>query len=298
MNSPKRAAEGRISGGEIQPPFNLKIKSSKKLKTMKKDSSIRVMSSDDEKTHEKNLDLSNLLPVYPDAKKVEDLTESDVSSDEHQDNVGEGIDVLSMNRVMKRQATLCPVHSLINNVATQTHHTGPIGLMGPGVTNSEYSGLPPEIQRIESVFSKQPIYSFSYNKDGKIQESGPLPLDTHGKPLSSDRFDQDSEFLKSVKLDKKLLSKGGKIRRGTVFGKKLEQKVDNLNLNMNMNKKVSSIKVGSSSTAKKRLSVSPVKQETIQNSLKSELRQKDQQQSMLGHSFVAKQPVSFFDVDL
>ena len=76
------------------------------------------MSSDDEKTHEKNLDLSNLLPVYPDAKKVEDLTESDVSSDEHQDNVGEGIDVLSMNRVMKRQATLCPVHSLINNVAT------------------------------------------------------------------------------------------------------------------------------------------------------------------------------------
>ena len=92
-----------------------------------------------------------------------------------------------------------------------------------GVANSEYSGLPPEIQRHESVFSKQPIYSFSYNKDGAIQESGPLPLDTHGKPLSSDRYEMDSDQYKSVKLDKKLLNKHGKLRKGTVFGKKMEQ---------------------------------------------------------------------------
>ena len=45
------------------------------------------MSSDNEKEEDdlvaKNRDLSDLQPVYPDAKRVEDLTESEVSSDEN-----------------------------------------------------------------------------------------------------------------------------------------------------------------------------------------------------------------------
>ena len=100
-------------------------------------------------------------------------------------------------------------------------------------TYSEFSAGPPpdpNYQRRESVFSKQPIYSFSYNRGGAIDDqksadgvneplnSDKLALNTKGQPINlRGSHAIDSDRGENRKLDKKLLHKGGKLRKGTVF---------------------------------------------------------------------------------
>ena len=80
-----------------------------------------------------------------------------------------------------------------------------------------------DIDRRRSQYSKQPIYSFSYEKGGVGAYDLGDDVDLYGNVAGDPTAGNEDIRV----LDKKLVTRGGRIRKGTVF-RSLEKQVEQL----------------------------------------------------------------------
>ena len=129
---------------------------------------------------------------------------------------------------------MCPTQTTHLNQVTQTVISGPITpVLGKGGATASESSAGEELKDPRVQRSKMPIYSFSYERGRDAQKSELKEGATEQANNSAGRAklnSKDAEIGVPMKFDTKVLSKKGRLAKGSTFARNQQNVIDETKL--------------------------------------------------------------------